>query len=408
MGKGTSWLVKPQSKIGTGGLFVLLVVSGLMAPLSLDMYTPAIPHMTEYFDTTESIVNLTLVGYYLFYAVGMLVFGPTSDKYGRKPVIVAGMTGFAVGSALCALSTNIWALIVFRVIQALGAGAVTAVGTAIVKDAFHEEKRELVLSILQVMQVVGPMLAPVIGALIVDYATWRDTFWVLCGIGIVCLVLTILFDETLQDEDRYVGSVTSSILNLKTAFVNKGFIAFLLILSAFSLPYMAYVSVASYIYIDFFGKSELTYSMFFACGAVVGAVGPFVWQFVKRFWTARRFTSILLVISITGGVLMLTIGQTGAAFFCFSFLVFAITESCARPYCTNILLSQDGIDAGVASSMINCTQTLTGCIGMALATLPWPNYVIGLGVITVATMGATGIGWIALLRSSIPLKGIKD
>ena len=407
MNKASSWLINPQHKIRTGGLFALLTVSGLMAPLSLDMYTPAIPHMTEFFDTTDSIVNLTLVGYYFFYAVGMLVLGPVSDKYGRKPVIFGGMLAFTVGSGLCALAQSIWALIGFRVVQALGAGAVTAVGTAIVKDAFAADKRELVLSVLQVMFVIGPMLAPVIGALIVDFATWRDTFWLLATIGAVCLVLSGLFEETLADEDRYEGSVASSILNLRSAFVNKGFIAFLMILSAFSLPYMGYVSVASYIYIDFFGESELAYSAFFALGAVVGAVGPFVWQFVKRFWTARQFTSILLVIAVTGGVLMLAFGQMGAGVFCFSFLVFAVTESCVRPYCTNILLSQD-IDAGVASSMINCMQTIVGCVGMALATLPWTNYVIGLGVLIVGTMGLTGIGWMALLHSKIPLRGIKD
>ena len=377
-----------------------------MAPLSLDMYTPAIPHMTEVFNTTESIVNLTLVGYFLFFAVGMLLFGPVSDKYGRKPVLFSGMLTFTAGSAFCALAPDIWSLVAFRVLQALGAGAVTAVGTAIVRDAFAASRRELVLSILQVMLVVGPMLAPVIGALIVEFADWRYTFWTLSGIGAVCLVLTALYSETLPKNERFAGSALGSALNLKSAFTNKGFIAFLLILSAFSLPFMAYISVASYIYIDFFDQSELAYSVFFGLAAIIGAVGPFVWQIVKRFWTPRTFTSVLLTISTASGALMFTAGQINAVLFCITFLVFALTESCVRPYCTNILLSQD-IDAGVAASMINCLQTAAGCVGMAIAVLPWPNFVVGLAVIIAATMCSAGIGWLALLHSTIPLWGIK-
>lgn len=407
MEKTSAWLVRPQRKLGTVGLFVLIMAAGFMTPLSLDMYTPAVPHMTEYFDTTESVVNLTLIGYYLFFAIGMLVFGPVSDKYGRKPVFFWGMAAYTAGSALCAMATSIWALIAFRVVQALGAGAVNSVSTAVVKDAFSDDRRELVLSILQVLLMVAPMLAPVIGAFIIQVASWRTTFWVLTAVGAACLVLAALFEETLPAEDRYEGSVAGSIANLKTAFANKGFIAYLLILSAFSLPYMAYVSIASYVYIDFYGLSELSYSMYFAVVAAVGAVGPFVWQFVKKFWSARQFTSILLAISLAAGVLMLAIGQAGASLFCFSFVVFAFTESSVRPYSTNILLSQD-IDAGVASAMINCMQTLVGCVGMALVVLPWPNYVVGLAVMILVGMGIAAVGWVALLKSDIPLKGMKE
>lgn len=407
MGKTSGWLIKPQPKLGTVGLLVLLTVTGLLTPLSIDMYTPAVPHMTEYFDTTEAIVNLTLVSYYLFFAIGMLVFGPVSDKYGRKPVLLWGIVVYTIGSAFCAISPFIWFLIGFRVVQALGAGAIGAVSTAIVKDAFSDEIREVVLSVLQVMFVVGPVLAPVIGALIVQVGIWRDTFWLLTVVGIMCVVMSMLFEETLPEEERYEGSVMGSIVNLKSAFVNRGFILFLLVPSAFSIPYMAYVSSASYVYITTYGLSELSYSLYYAVVAGATAVGPFVWLLAKRFISAKNFTTLLIAISIVSGVLVLTIGQLNATLFCISFLIFALAESCVRPYTTNILLSQD-IDAGVASSMINFMDTIVGCVGMAAVMLPWPNYIVGLGAITVLTMVAIGIEWTALLKSGIPLKGIKD
>ena len=407
MKKLNSWLVAPQPRLGVIGLLVLLVVASLITPLSLDMYTPAVPHMTDHFNTNASTVNLTLVGYYLFFSVGLLIFGPISDKHGRRPILIGGMAVYTVGSALCAMATSIWALIAFRVVEALGAGAVSAVSTAVVKDAFCSERREAVLSVVQVMFVIGPVLAPVVGAFIVRIANWRVTFWVLAVVGVICLVLTILFKETLPKDERYQGSVLGSLCNLGVVAKNKGFISFLLIVGIFTLPFMAYIAVASYVYIDFFGLDEMGYSLYFAIAALLTAVGPFIWLVAQKFMNARQFTNILLTIAGLSGVAMLCVGQISPALFCVTFLVFAVMQACVRPYSTNILLSQQEEDTGAASSLINFSHTALGSLGMVVAVLPWANYVEGVGIIIVASMIIAGLGWLALLRSNVPLKGVK-
>lgn len=402
------WLVQPQKYLGPFGLVALLVVTSLVTPLSLDMYTPAVPHMTEYFETDASTVNLTLAGYYLFFAIGLLVFGPTSDRYGRKPVLLAGMLAYTAASALCAMAPDIWMLIGMRVIQALGAGAVSAVSTAIVKDAIIPEKREAILSIVQVMFVVGPVLAPVVGALILQVADWHMTFWTLSGIGLVCAVLSLLYRETLPTQARYQGTVFGSIAQLGTVAKNKGFTSFLCIVGLYNLPFMAYIAVGSYIYITFFGLSELEYSYFFAIAALLTAIGPLIWLKASRYVSARRFTTIIIVIALASGIAMMMVGEISPYLFCATFLVFAIMEACVRPYSTNILLSQQEGDTGAASSLINFAHTAIGCAGMVLAVLPWPNYIVGVGAIIVLSMAVAAISWFALLRSGIPLIGVKD
>ena len=116
----------------------------------------------------------------------------------------------------------------------------------------------------------------------------------------------------------------------------------------------------------------------------------------------------MLMVAFGSGVVMLLVGELTPVLFCLTFLVFAMTEACVRPYSTDILLSQQESDAGAVSSLINFTHTAIGCVGMALAVLPWSNYVVGVGMLVVVTMAFAGVCWIVLLRSRILLPGIKS
>lgn len=403
-----NWLVKPQPRLGAGGLLILLVAASLITPLSLDMYTPAVPGMARYFDTDVSLVNMTLVGYYAFFALGMLVFGPMSDKHGRRPVLLAGVGLYSVSSAACALSPTIEFLIGARIAQALGAGAISAVCTAAVKDSFQTYYREKILSVIQVLFVVGPATAPVIGAGVVAVADWRMTFWILAAIGVGCLALTVLFEETLDEKERSRGNFFHTMAQLVVVGKNPGFMTFLLLTSLFEIPFMGYIAVGSYIYVDFFDTGEVGYSLFFAVAAIVMAAGPFIWLVASKRVSVIRFTTFMLAFSIAMGIVMLLVGQSSPYAFCACFIAFAMAESCTRPYSMNILLEQQARDAGSASALMNCIRTAIGSLGMVLAALPWPNYVVGIGALIVAFMTVSFGMWTMLLRSGIPLVCVKE
>ena len=129
----STWLIKPKPRLGQLELIVFVITANTIIPFSIDMYTPAVPSLPNYFNTSVQMVNFTLMGFFLFMTIASLVFGPVSDRFGRKPVLVGSLMTYTAGGVICAAAVNIGMLIAARSVQALGAGALIAVSMALVK-----------------------------------------------------------------------------------------------------------------------------------------------------------------------------------------------------------------------------------------------------------------------------------
>ncbi len=393
----SGWLCTPQPKLGTKGMVLMLSAVNIICPLSLDMFTPAVPSLPGYFSTTAEMVNFTIFGFYLLFAVGMLLFGPVCDRHGRKPVLVGSLAAFTLGSILCATAWSIETLIVFRLIQATGAGAACAVSTAIVKDCFKPEKRTQLLTILQVLMVVGPVIAPLLGGVILMFFSWHATFVVLSFVGAICVPMTMLFRESLPENERVDGGVRVSLMHMAGVAKNTRFMVFLLFASLFSAPFMAYVQVASYIYIDYFGTTQQVYSYFFAATAALSLLGPLLFLKLSQSVSIRAFTYGVLFLSAAAGIVLLAVGHTSMFLFFACLALFVTAEATIRPYCTDILLTLQDKDTGSASALMNFTINFVGALGMVVVTLFAADYIIGLGTILMGSMLLAVILWLTLL-----------
>ncbi len=394
-----AWLSRPQRRLGQMGLIVFIILANTIIPFSIDMYTPAVPSLPSYFNTDEQTVNFTLMGFFLVLTVSSLLFGPISDRHGRKPVLVGSLIAYTAGGVLCAVAPSIYTLIAARLVQALGAGALMAVSMALVKDCFVAERREQMIAIIQVLSVVGPVIAPLVGGILLQFFDWRASFVALAALGGVCLGFSLLFEESLKPEERSDGGVVATLGGLVTVGKNRAFMVLLVTVALFNVAFNAYLAVASYIYVDFFGTTPQEYTYFFAVTAAFTALGPFIWIQARKRVSARLFTHAMIALGLISAALLLTTGTMSVFAFCGALILFATIQSAIRPYTTNILLSRQQGDTGAASSLIGFTIGVFGVIGMNVIMLPWPTYIFGIGAIMLACAALSATFWAHLLHS---------
>lgn len=381
-----------QPRMGNVGFIIFLALLSAFVPLSTDLYLPALPTMTKFFGVSEIIMNLTLILFFVFYSIATLVWGPLSDRYGRRPILLIGLTGYMFAGILCGLATSAFEIILFRVLQAIGGGVATTIATAVIKDVYTGRKQETTLAIVQSMVVISPALAPVIGSLLLTFISWRGIFFTQAFLGLIVVIGAVIFQET-HDTSKETTSVGRSLSRLGVLMTNPAFSALLINFSAVSIVSLSFISSSSYIFQEHFGLSSRDFSYFFAFNALGMLLGPLLYIRLSKYIDRMVILYACFLLGIVGGVLVLSLGLHNPYLFAITELPATLASSASRPPATYLILKQQENDNGSAASLYSAGGTIMGSIGMVVVSYAnhWPVLIIAVIDITVNILCAVGL-----------------
>ncbi|MCK8072037.1 multidrug effflux MFS transporter [Vibrio sp. 1CM23M] len=371
-------------------LFFLVIISAF-PPLTIDLYLPALPQMVEVFNTDRSMVNLTLSSYFVTYAIGLLFWGPLSEKFGRKPILLIGLAGYMVASILCAMTNSIEQLIGARVFQAFAGSAITVIATAIVKDLYDGREREKIMATIMSLVIIAPMVAPVFGAFLLKIASWRMMFVTLAIFGAFASVLACCYRETL--ETKYQGSMFRSWGRMGVVMKNSSFLKLLLIFSIIPMALMGFLAAGSYIYIDHFGLTEQQFSYAFAFNALCASFGPTIYMKLSYRMPVQKVISGCFALLALAGIFTLTIGDLSPWFFMFIAAPATLMAIIMRVPGTNLMLNQQDHDTGSAVALIQFFSMICGSLGMVLVSIRPESLIENLGFIQLSIGTLGGLMW---------------
>ena len=398
--------MNPQKYLPQWVIILLIVILSTIPPFSTDMFLPALPEMVQSFGTTEAVLNITLYGFMFFQAVFMLLLGPISDKYGRKPILAISIIIYIITSLLASVAPTIETFILCRMIQGASSGGMMVISIALIKDCFEEKIRNTVLTLTVVLGVVGPVASPILGAYIIEAINWQSTLAFPGLLTIICLIITLLFSESLPAEEKLTGNLPSVYKRMAGVCRHKSFMTFLFAMGIFSLPFMAYLAVSSYIFVEGFGIAGTTYSYMLAVNAILGTLGMLLLQRLTKGRSNKTMGVIVIIFAFVSSFILLGAGHLNAAV-CFIGTTFMVISAfAARPYALGILMNQFDGDTGSVSSVFNFTLVFIGCLGMAAGTLPWPTYITGLGTCCLFAGVLGALLMYATVKAKVPLKGL--
>ncbi len=395
-------------KMSDGMLMILIVILSMFAPLSTDMFLPALDEMVEHFGTTEATFNMSLYMFMLSLAVSILVLGPVSDKYGRRSVLIGSLTLYVVSSLLCSFAPTVEVLIAARILQAAGGGGAMATSMALIRDCFDGSRRTRTLTLVAIIGIIGPVASPILGQVIIWVSGWPATFWAPAVIAVICLLMAFLLPSDIP-KDRYKGTVVGALGSMVPIVRNRDFRRFTVMMTMITFCILAYISVSEYIYKDKgFGVGDW-YSLYLAFAMILGLLLIVVLMRFKDRLGTRGMLKACFILILFSCVVLWTVGASSPMLFFIGIIPLIGVSSSVRSFGFDILLRQDIGNSGAISSVINFLTFAFATLGMVIVVnLPLDNYVYSVAACVLIYLVVYAALWAVLTLKPNTLKGFDD
>lgn len=362
------------------GLIFILGLLSMLTPFAIDMYLPALPVIAKAFGVEPGQVQMTLSAYIMGFAIGQLFYDPMADSLGRKPVILGGTLVFMLAGVACALAQTIEQLTVLRMLHGLSAAASAVVINALMRDTFAKDEFSRMMSFVMLVMTVAPLLAPMLGGVLLLWFSWHAIFWTLAGLSLIASVLVMRFvKESLPVEKRQPFHFRTTAGNFASLFRHKKVFSYM-VASGFSFSGMfSFLNAGPFVYIDLYGVSPQHFGYYFALNVVFLFLTTYTNSRVVRRLGANQMFRIGLLIQFAVGIALVAIYALNLGFLPLVLGV-AIYVGCIAMVMSNamaVILDDFPHMAGTASSLAGTLRFGMGALVGSLLSLvsftsAWP------------------------------------
>lgn len=376
-------------------LILILGVLTSLAPLSIDMYLPAFTAMEHYFATDATHVQLTLSSFFIAFASGQLLYGPLSDRYGRKRILYIGLTLFIVTSILCVFATSIEELIVLRFFQALGASVGITISRAVVSDLFVAREAAQVYSAMILVMGAAPMLAPLAGGYLMAFFGWDSIFEALAFAGVIALLLSWLRLEETHGVNEQIDLSAGSVMKRYASLAkNKRFMGYTFAGGLGMSGMFAYIASSPFVFMDHYGISTDHFGWFFGVNALGFILAAQINGRLLKYKTPLEIITWAIVFQLTFSILLLLQSLFSGELYAFMVPLF-FQIACLGflvPNMTALALAHFSANAGSASAFLGSIQFLVaGLVSMFVSSLHSDSPVTLAISLAVCTFGSWSI-----------------
>ena len=364
-----------------------------LAAASTDIYIASMPTITQLFHTSTAITQLTLSLFFIGFAISQLIWGPLSDRFGRRSMLIAGLALFVIGGLCCALSQSIHELILSRVIQACGAGCSFVMAFSMIKDYFSDKETGTAIRIVTVTMMISPMIAPILGSYLLAWINWQANFYFLFAYGLILLICACLIPETYPKAKRTPLPVHTLFSAYSDQIKNDKFL-FVAIAFATNFAVMfCFISASPVIYIKLYHIAKSDFGYFFAFNALALILGNLSTKKLSKRFSLKGLAVSASILSVCGSIIMIvSMHAFPHTAFALALPCFLVTFGVGVLYPTTIgeALKHVVQHNGIASALANTIRHISaGCVG----------FVLGLFI----AHSGLPLAWASLLLSAITL-----